>query len=63
MTTTTKYQVNMVGRDGSRRIVADGFDSMTMATCWALSHQHMVFDRLVAELTERNLRPQAGCDE
>jgi len=56
----TKYQVVIVGLDGSRKIIAGGFDSQTEANCWAFSHQHQVFERLVAEPANRNLRPQGA---
>jgi len=55
-----KYQVVIVGLDGSRKVIAGGFDSLTAANLWAFSHQHQIFDRLVAEPANRNLRPQGA---
>ncbi len=54
----TQYHVALVARDGTRKVIADGFTSLTVAQCWALSHQHLVFEPLIAEPAYRSLRPR-----
>jgi len=54
----TLYHVALVAKDGTRSVIADGFTSLTVATLWAFSHQHLLFEQLVAEPAHRALKPQ-----
>jgi len=58
MTVQTLYHVATIAADGTRDVFQTGFTSLSVAICWAFSHQRYVSNQLVAEPAHRALKRQ-----